>query len=170
MVREVPDQNGHEAYRSLVLRYGSRDANGETTLSIKEMNFNSGEEFNLLRTVADPSATEQPVILKFPPDAPVNQPVHESTQKVQAKGERRGLDGPQGNKQERRQREGQGQGKEKGKRKGKGKGKENEQGKGAGKAKSSQEPFRGTCRNTNGANDGRKAAEPRNKRTLLERD
>ena len=57
MVREVPDQNGYEAYRSLVLRYGSRDAHGETTLLIKVMNFNFGdidametkfEEFNLL--------------------------------------------------------------------------------------------------------------------------
>ena len=52
MVREVP-----EAYRSLVLRYGSRDAHAETTLLIKVMNFNFGdidvmeskfEEFNLL--------------------------------------------------------------------------------------------------------------------------
>ena len=57
MVREVPDQNGHEAYRSLVLRYGSRDAHGETTLLIKVMNFNFGDidametkfqEFNFL--------------------------------------------------------------------------------------------------------------------------
>ena len=57
MVREVPDQNGYEAYRSLVLRYGSRDAHDETTLLIKVMNFNFGdidametkfEEFNLL--------------------------------------------------------------------------------------------------------------------------
>ena len=57
MVREVLDQNGYEAYRSLVLRYGSRDAHGETALLIKVMNFNFGdidametkfEEFNLL--------------------------------------------------------------------------------------------------------------------------
>ena len=57
MVREIPDQNGYEAYRSLVLRYGSRDAHGETTLLIKVMNFNFGdidametkfEELNLL--------------------------------------------------------------------------------------------------------------------------
>ena len=57
MVREVPDQNGYEAYRSLVLRYGSRDTHGETTLLIKVMNFKFGEidimeskfeEFNLL--------------------------------------------------------------------------------------------------------------------------
>ena len=54
MVRKVPDQNGYEAFRSLVLRYGSRDAHGETTLLIKVMNFNFGdidakfEEFNLL--------------------------------------------------------------------------------------------------------------------------
>ena len=57
MVRKVPDQNGYEAYRSLVLRYGSRDAHGETALLIKVMNFNFGdidametkfEEFNLL--------------------------------------------------------------------------------------------------------------------------
>ena len=57
IVREVPDQNGYEAYQSLVLRYGSRDAHGETTLLIKVMNFNFGdidaketkfEEFNLL--------------------------------------------------------------------------------------------------------------------------
>ena len=57
MVREVPEQNGYEAYRSLVLRYGSRDAHGESTLLIKEMNFNFGdidvmetkfEKFNLL--------------------------------------------------------------------------------------------------------------------------
>ena len=56
-VREVPDQNGYEVYRSLVLRYGSRDAHGETALLIKVMNFNFGdidametkfEEFNLL--------------------------------------------------------------------------------------------------------------------------
>ena len=49
--------NGYEAYRSLVLRFGSRDAHGETTLLIKVMNFNFGdidametkfEEFNLL--------------------------------------------------------------------------------------------------------------------------
>ena len=54
---EVPDQNGYEAYRSLVLRYGSRDAHGETALLIKVMNFSIGdidavqtkfEEFNLL--------------------------------------------------------------------------------------------------------------------------
>ena len=54
-VREVPDQNG--SYRGLVLRYGSRDAHGETTLLIQVMNFNFGdidametkfEEFNLL--------------------------------------------------------------------------------------------------------------------------
>ena len=57
MVREGHDQSGYEAYRSLVLRYGSRDAHGETTLLIKVMNFNFGdidnmdsrfEEFNLL--------------------------------------------------------------------------------------------------------------------------
>ena len=57
MVREVPEQNGYEAHRGLVLRYGSRDAHGETTLLIKVMNFNFGdidvmetkfEEFNLL--------------------------------------------------------------------------------------------------------------------------
>ena len=57
MVREVPDQNGYEAYRSLMLRYGSRDAHGETAFLIKVMNFNFGdidametefEEFNLL--------------------------------------------------------------------------------------------------------------------------
>ena len=57
MVREVPEQNGYEAYRCLVMRYGSRDAHGETTLLIKVMNFNFGdieameskfEEFNLL--------------------------------------------------------------------------------------------------------------------------
>ena len=57
MVREVPDQSRYEAYRSLVLRYGSRDAHGETTLLIKVMTFNFGdidametkfEEFNLL--------------------------------------------------------------------------------------------------------------------------
>ena len=57
MVREVPDQNGYKAYRSLVLRYGRRDAHGETTLLIKVMNFNFGdiddmeseyEELNLL--------------------------------------------------------------------------------------------------------------------------
>ena len=57
MVREVPDPNGYEAYQSLVLRYGSRDAHGETALLIKVMNFNFGdidametkfEEFNLL--------------------------------------------------------------------------------------------------------------------------
>ena len=42
MVREVPDQNGYEVYRSLVLKYGSRDAHGETTLLIKVMNFNFG--------------------------------------------------------------------------------------------------------------------------------
>ena len=43
MVREVPDQNGYEAYRSLVLKYGSRDAHGETTLLIKVMNFKFGD-------------------------------------------------------------------------------------------------------------------------------
>ena len=57
LVRGVPDQNGYEAYRSLVLRFGSRDAHGETTLLIKVMNFFFGdidvleskfEEFNLL--------------------------------------------------------------------------------------------------------------------------
>ena len=57
MVREVPEQSGYEAYRSLVLRYGSRDAHGETTLLIKVMSFNfrdidvmesKFEEFNLL--------------------------------------------------------------------------------------------------------------------------
>ena len=57
MVREVPDQDWYEAYRSLVLRYGSRDAHGEATLLIKVINFNFGdidnmesrfEEFNLL--------------------------------------------------------------------------------------------------------------------------
>ena len=57
MVREVPDQNGYEAYRSLVLRYGSRDAHGETAILIMVMNFIFGDidametkfdEFNLL--------------------------------------------------------------------------------------------------------------------------
>ena len=57
MLREVPDQNVCEAYRSLVFRYGSRDAHGETALLIKVLNFNFGdidamdtkfEEFNLL--------------------------------------------------------------------------------------------------------------------------
>ena len=57
MVREVPEQNGYEAYRCLVMRYGSRDAHGETTLLVRVMNFNFGdieameskfEEFNLL--------------------------------------------------------------------------------------------------------------------------
>ena len=58
MVREVPEQNGYEAYRSLVLRFGSRDAHGEaTSLLIKVMSFNFGdiditeskfEDFNLL--------------------------------------------------------------------------------------------------------------------------
>ena len=43
MVREVPDQNGYEVYRSFVLRYGSRDAHGETALLIKVMNFNFGD-------------------------------------------------------------------------------------------------------------------------------
>ena len=56
-VRVVPDQNGYEACRSLVLRYGSRDAHGETTLLTKVMNDNFGnidnmeskfEEFNLM--------------------------------------------------------------------------------------------------------------------------
>ena len=56
MVREVPDQNGCVSYRSLVLRYGSRDAHGETAHMIKVMNFHFGdtsamdtkfEEFNL---------------------------------------------------------------------------------------------------------------------------
>ena len=65
MVREVPDQNGYEAYRSLVLRYGSRDAHGETTLLIKVMTFNFGdsdametkfEEFKLLITEHDDSS------------------------------------------------------------------------------------------------------------------
>ena len=43
MVREVPDQNEYEAYRCLALRYGSRDAHGETTLLIKVMKFNFGD-------------------------------------------------------------------------------------------------------------------------------
>ena len=43
MMREAPDQNGYEAYRSLVLRYGRRDAHGETALLIKVMNFNFGD-------------------------------------------------------------------------------------------------------------------------------
>ena len=123
MVRDVPDQNGYEAYRSLVLRYGSRDAHGETTFLIKVMNFNFGaidatetkfEEFNLLikehdyisgfdnvpdtikrairgknaRTVADPSATEQSVVLNFPRDAPGNKSAPESTQGFQTQGAR----------------------------------------------------------------------------------
>ena len=62
MVREVPEQNGHEAHRCLAMRYGSRGAHGETTLSIRVMNFNFGdieaveskfEEFNLLVTEHD---------------------------------------------------------------------------------------------------------------------
>ena len=57
MVREVPEQKKYEAYRSLVMRYGSRDAHGETKLLIKVMHFSFGdidvmepkfEEFNLL--------------------------------------------------------------------------------------------------------------------------
>ena len=57
MVREVPDQNGYEVYRSLVLKYGSSDAHDETTLLVKVTNFNFGdidatetkfEEFSLL--------------------------------------------------------------------------------------------------------------------------
>ena len=42
MKREAPDQKGYEAYRSLALKYRSRDAHGETTLAIKVMNFNFG--------------------------------------------------------------------------------------------------------------------------------
>ena len=44
MVREVPDQNRYEAYRSLVLRYGSRDAHAENNaFLIKVMKFNFGD-------------------------------------------------------------------------------------------------------------------------------
>ena len=67
MVRDVPEQKGYEAYRSLVLRCGSRDAHGETTLLIKVMNFNFGdidvmepkfEEFNLLKEHDDISGID----------------------------------------------------------------------------------------------------------------
>ena len=112
----MPDQNGREAYRGLVLRYGSRDAHGETTLLIKVMNFNFGdvdimdskfEEFNLLIKVHDDisgfdnvrdtikrailvaRATEQPIVHNFPRDAPGNQSVPESTQGIQTQGDRR---------------------------------------------------------------------------------
>ena len=53
----MPDQNGYEAYRSLVFETRERDAQGETTLLIKVMKFSFGdvdamgtkfEEFNLL--------------------------------------------------------------------------------------------------------------------------
>ena len=118
MVREVPDPKRNEAYRSLVLRYGSRDAHGETTLLINVMNFNFGdidametkfEEFNLqikehddtsrhdqashscsksARTSANPFAVEQPVTQNLPRDSPGNQSVPESAQGVQTHGSR----------------------------------------------------------------------------------
>ena len=44
MVREVPDQNGYETYRSLVLRYGSTNAHGETALLIKGRHRRHGDE------------------------------------------------------------------------------------------------------------------------------
>ena len=43
MVREVLEQNGHEACRFLVMRYWSRDAHGETSFLIRVMNFNFGD-------------------------------------------------------------------------------------------------------------------------------
>ena len=41
-LQAVPEQNGYEAYQSLVLRYGSRGAHRETKLLLK-MNINFGE-------------------------------------------------------------------------------------------------------------------------------
>ena len=71
---------------------------------------------------------------------------------------------------------GKGNDKGKGKSKGKsvGKGKQNEKGKSSGKGKSNQESFKVYAeivarQDTNGLNVGRKAAEPRNKRTVSER-
>ena len=94
MVREVPDQNGYEAYRSLVLRYGSRDEHGETTLSIKVTNFNFGdidametkfEEFNLLIKEHEDMLS---IIHNRPRDASGNQTVPESAQRFQTHGAR----------------------------------------------------------------------------------
>ena len=174
MVREVPDQNGHEAYRSLVLRYGRRDAHGETTLLIKVMNFNFGdidametkfEEFNLL--------IEQSVIHNLPRDASGNLSVPEKARKGFKLMER---DDPMHvdfvHKEGQKGKE-KGNDKDKGKHKGKskGKGKQNEKGKSSGKGsriKNNSRVPAGTVarQDTSGANVGRKAVGPRNKRTM----
>ena len=108
MVREAPDQKRYEAYRSLVLKYGSRDAHGETTLLIKVMNFNFGdidimepkfEEFNLLIKEHDdisgvdivPDTIKRAILVARAPkprprDAPGN---HLKAQGIQTQGERR---------------------------------------------------------------------------------
>ena len=43
IIREVPDQNGCEAYRRLVLKYGGRDEQGETGKLMTLLNFSFGQ-------------------------------------------------------------------------------------------------------------------------------
>ena len=104
MVREAPDQNGYEVYRSLVLRYWIRDAHGETSLLIKVMNFNFGdidatetkpEEFNLLIKEHDdisgidnvPDTIKRAILGARAPE-PGNQSIRESAQGFQTHGAR----------------------------------------------------------------------------------
>ena len=207
MVREVPDHNGYEAYRSLVLRSGSRDAHGETALLIKVMNFNFGdidametkfEEFNLLVKEHDdisgidsiPDTIKRAILVAraleplrthsqlnsqsyttfFEMRQAINQ--YLKARKGFKLMERDDLDVDFVHKEGQTGKvKGNDKGKGKHKGKSKGKGKQNEKGKSSWKGKSNQEKCQvpaGTVarQDTNGANVGRKAVEPRNKRTM----
>ena len=195
MEREVPDQNGYEPHRSLMLRYGSRDAHSETALLIKVMNFNFGdidametkfEDFNLLiKEHDDISGLPEPLRTHLQLNSQSCTTFLEMRQAInQYLTARKGFklmerDDPmdfdfvhkEGQK-------GKGKGNDKGKEKPKGKskrkGKQNEKGKSSGKGKSNQENSKVlagivTRQDTNGANVGRNAVGPRNKRTKLVR-
>ena len=174
MVREARGTrpNGYEAYRSIVLRYVSRDAHGETTLLIKEMNFNFGdidametkfEEFNLLIKENDdisgidniPDTIKRAILVARAPE-PLRTHLHLNSQSYTTFLEMRQainqyLKARKGFKLMERDDPSKGKGNDKGKPKGKrqrkGKGKQNEKGKSSGKGKSNQEKFQSTCGN-----------------------
>ena len=168
MVREVPDHNGYEAYRSFVLRYGTRDAHRETTLLIKVMNFNFGDiddmeskfkEFNLLIKDQDdisgkdnvPDTIKRAILVARAPDS-LRTHLQLNSQSYTHFLEMRQaitqfLKARKGFKLKERDDEPMDIDlvhREASKRT---KGKDNEQGKSAGKGNLSQETFRGTCRN-----------------------
>ena len=194
MVREVPDHNRYEAYRSLVLRCGSRDAHGETAVLIKVMNFNFGdidametkfEEFNLLIKEHDdisgtdkiPDTIKRAILVARAPE-PLRTHLQLNSQSYTTFLEMRQainqyLKARKGFKLMERDdpmdvdfvhKEGR-------KGKSKGKGKQNEKGKSSGKGRSNQEKIQSTCRNCGKTRHKwsecwRKAVEPRNERTM----